>query len=78
MSNELELAAEYRKHAKALRAAAAFEEDTNNSAMLKKVANKFEDIANELEGGEGTNKSIFGPYGTAFATTSKPDNGHAP
>jgi hypothetical protein len=77
MSNEVDVAAEYRKHAKALRAAAAFEEDANTSATLKKVAHKFEDVANELENAEGTNKAAVDPHRTAFTTTSKPDNGHA-
>jgi hypothetical protein len=77
MSSEVELAAEYRKHAKALRAAAAFEEDTNNSAVLKKIANKFDDIAGELDSADGTNKGGSDPYRTAFTTTGKPDNGHA-
>jgi len=78
MSDEVKLAAEYRKHAKALRAAAAFEEDPNNSAILKKVANRFEDIAGELEGADGMNKPAVDPYRTSFMTTSKTDNGHAP
>lgn len=74
MSNEVELAAEYRKHAKALRAAAAFEEDATTSAMLKKVANKFEDTANEIEGGDGVNKTTIDPYRTSFAI-NKPGDG---
>ena len=77
MSNEVKLAAEYRKHAKALRAAAAFEEDANNSAILKKVANKFEDIASDIEGADGMSKAAPDPYGTAFTMTSKRDDGHA-
>ena len=78
MSDEVKLAAEYRKHAKALRAAAAFEEDPNNSAILKKVANRFEDIAGELEGADGMNKPAVDPYRTSLMTTNKTDNGHAP
>jgi hypothetical protein len=77
MSNEVELAMEYRKHAKALRAAAAFEEDANTSALLKKIANRYEDTANELEGEDGISKAASDPHRTAFATTSKPGDGHA-
>jgi hypothetical protein len=59
MANEAELAAEYRKHAKAIRAAAAFEEDATTSAILKKVANRYEDMASELDGGDGANKAAL-------------------
>ena len=76
MSSEVELAAEYRKHAKALRAAAAFEEDSHNSAVLKKIANKFDDIANELDSADGTNKTTPDPY-RGFTINGKTDNGHA-
>jgi len=76
MSSEVEMAAEYRKHAKALRAAAAFEEDTTNSAVLKKIANKFDDMANELDSADGANKAAPDHYRTPFTTTGKPDNGH--
>ena len=78
MSNEVELAAEYRKHAKALRAAAAFEEDATTSAILKKVANRYEDMANELEGGDGPSKAGVDPYRTALTTNSKPGDGQTP
>jgi hypothetical protein len=78
MANEAERAAEYRKHAKALRAAAAFEEDATTSAILKKVANRYEDVANELEGGDGTNKAALDPYRAALTTNSKPGDGQAP
>jgi len=78
MTNEVKLAAEYRKHAKALRAAAAFEEDANTSATLKKVANKFEDVANEIEGGDATNKASVNPHRADFAPTNKPRDGQAP
>ena len=77
MSSALEMAEEYRKHAKALRAAAAFEEDSNNSVILKKIANKFDDIANELDGAGGTNKAAPDPYRIGFTIMGKPDNGHA-
>ena len=77
MSSEVEQAAEYRKHAKALRAAAAFEEDSNNSAVLKKIANKFDDIANELESADATNKAAPDPYRTAFTISNKSGDGHA-
>ena len=77
MSSEVELATEYRKHAKALRAAAAFEEDSNNSAVLKKIANKFDDIASELESADATNKAAADPFRTAFTTSNKPGDGHA-
>jgi hypothetical protein len=78
MANEAELAAEYRKHAKAIRAAAAFEQDATTSAMLKKVANRYEDMANELEGGDATNKAGLDPYRMASTTNSKPGDGQAP
>jgi hypothetical protein len=78
MTNEVKLAAEYRKHAKALRAAAAFEEDANTSATLKKVANKFEDVANEIEGADATNKASVDPHRAVFAPTNKPGDGQAP
>jgi len=76
MRNEKDLAAEYRKHAKALRAAAAFEEDATTSAMLKKIANKFEDTADEIAGADGANKSAVDPYRTSFAI-NKLDDGAA-
>ena len=78
MSNEVKLAAEYRKHAKALRAAAAFEDDANTSAMLKKVANRFEDVANDIEGADATNKAGADPYGAVFTPPNKPGDGQAP
>jgi hypothetical protein len=78
MTNEVKLADEYRKHAKALRAAAAFEEDANTSAVLKKVANRFEDVANEIEGAEATNRAGVDPHRTVFTPTNKPGDGQAP
>jgi len=52
MADERELAAEYRRHAKALRAAAKFDEHARTSLILKKIADDYELMARALEAGE--------------------------
>jgi len=49
MSEELLLAAEYRKHAKALRAAAKFDREAKTSLILKRIADDYEHMARALE-----------------------------
>jgi hypothetical protein len=51
MSEEVLLAAEYRKHAKALRAAAKFDREAKTSLILKRIADDYEHMARALEGG---------------------------
>ena len=50
MSEEILLAAEYRKHAKALRAAAKFDHQAKTSMILKRIAEDYEQMAKGLEG----------------------------
>jgi hypothetical protein len=57
MAEELELAIQYRKHAKALRAAALFDREAKTSLVLKKIAADYELMARSLEGIEETNKA---------------------
>lgn len=49
MSEELLLAGEYRKHAKALRAAAKFDREAKTSLILKRIADDYEHMARALE-----------------------------
>jgi hypothetical protein len=49
MSEDLLLAAEYRKHAKALRAAAKFDREAKTSMILKRIAEDYEQMAKALE-----------------------------
>jgi hypothetical protein len=49
MSEEILLAAEYRKHAKALRAAAKFDREAKTSLILKRIADDYEHMARALE-----------------------------
>jgi hypothetical protein len=49
MSEEILLAAEYRKHAKALRAAARFDREAKTSLILKRIADDYEQMARALE-----------------------------
>jgi hypothetical protein len=58
VGEELLLAAEYRKHAKALRAAARFDRDAKTSLVLKRIAGEYEITASSLEGIDGANKSL--------------------
>src|SRR4051812_13274893 len=58
MSEELLLAAEYRKHAKALRAAAKFDREAKTSLVLKRIAEDYEQMAKALEVGDEAGKSI--------------------
>jgi len=62
VGEELLLAAEYRKHAKALRAAARFDRDAKVSLVLKRIAGEYELIASSLEGIDATNKGAKGPH----------------
>ena len=50
MSEDLLLAGEYRKHAKALRAAAKFDREAKTSLILKRIAEDYEQMAKALEG----------------------------
>jgi len=56
MNEEILLAAEYRKHAKALRAAAKFDREAKTSLILKRIAEDFEQMARALEGADGSGK----------------------
>jgi len=56
MSEEILLAAEYRKHAKALRAAAKFDREAKTSLILKRIADDYEQMARALEGAAGAGK----------------------
>ena len=56
MGEEFLLAAEYRKHAKALRAAARFDRDAKVSLVLKRIAGEYDLTASSLEGIDATNK----------------------
>jgi len=49
MSQETELAENYRKHAKALRAAATFDSDAKTSLILKRIARDYDQMAQALE-----------------------------
>ncbi len=49
MSEDLLLAAEYRRHAKALRAAAKFDREAKTSMILKRIAEDYEPLAKALE-----------------------------
>ena len=60
MGEELLLAAEYRKHAKALRAAARFDRDAKVSLVLKRIAGEYDLTARSLEGIDATNKGVKG------------------
>ena len=50
MNEETELAVQYRKHAKALRAAATFDSDAKTSLILKRIARDYDQMAVALEG----------------------------
>ncbi len=56
MNEEVLLAAEYRKHAKALRAAAKFDREAKTSLVLKRIAEDFERMALGLEGADAASK----------------------
>ena len=49
MSEDVLLAAEYRKHAKALRSAAKFDREAKTSMILKRIAEDYEQMARALE-----------------------------
>jgi hypothetical protein len=57
MTEEKKLAAEYRHHAGALRAAAKFDEQAKTSILLKNIAWDYEQMASALEGLHETNRS---------------------
>jgi hypothetical protein len=57
MSEGLLLAAEYRKHAKALRAAAKFDHQAKTSIILKRIADDYEQMAKALENSETVPRS---------------------
>ena len=57
MGEELLLAAEYRRHAKALRAAARFDREAKTSIVLKRIADDYEQMAKALESGEEAGKA---------------------
>ena len=59
MSEDHLLAAEYRKHAKALRAAARFDREAKTSLILKRIAEDYEQMAKALE---GARPSATSPY----------------
>lgn len=61
MTEEIELAAAYRKHAKALRAAAHFDSDAKTSIILKRIAADYDQMARALEGIEQISKDINKP-----------------
>jgi hypothetical protein len=56
VNEEVLLAAEYRRHGKALRAAAKFDRDAKTSLILKRIADDYEQMAKALEGGDGAGK----------------------
>ena len=58
MTEEQKLAAQYRHHAKAIRAAAKFERNAQRSHMLKRIAVDYEHMAAALDGIHDTNKSV--------------------
>ena len=61
MSEEILLAYEYRKHAKALRAAANFDNEARTSLVLKRIAGEYEQMAKGLEGADAMNKAVLQP-----------------
>ena len=58
MTDERNLAAEYRRHATALLAAAKFDQHAKSSMMLKRIARDYEQMALALEGVHNTNASF--------------------
>ena len=58
MVEEQKLAAEYRKHAKALRAAAVFDKEAKTSVALKKIASDYERMAHSLDATAQTNNGV--------------------
>jgi hypothetical protein len=58
MAEERKLAAEYRRHATALRAAAKFDEHAKTSIALKSIARDYEQMALALEGIHEVNESV--------------------
>jgi hypothetical protein len=62
MGEETELAVQYRKHAKALRAAATFDSDAKTSLILKRIARDYDQMAVALEGVARAGKENHRPH----------------
>jgi hypothetical protein len=58
MTEEQNLAAQYRHHAAALRAAAKFDSEAKTSNLLHRIARDYEHMASALDGVHHTNKSV--------------------
>jgi hypothetical protein len=58
MTEEQSLAAQYRYHAKALLAAARFDQEAKTSVLLKRIARDYEQMALALESLHNTNKAV--------------------
>ena len=56
MTEEQKLAAQYRHHAVALRAAAKFDQEAKTSILLKRIARDYEHMAMALDGIHDTNQ----------------------
>ena len=61
MSEERELALQYRKHARAMRLAAIFDKNPKRSIILKKIASDYDDIASTLENAGQSNSEARKP-----------------
>jgi hypothetical protein len=61
MSEERELALQYRKHSRALRLAAIFDKNAKRSIILKKIASDYDHIASALENSSQSNKAVRKP-----------------
>ena len=62
MTEETQLANEYRKHAKALRAAASFDNEAKTSVLLQRIARDYDHMAHALEGIDRTNSGDTRTY----------------
>ena len=58
MSEEANLAAEYRRHARALREAAAFDRNAVSSITLGEIAEEYDQMAVALEGINRTHQNM--------------------
>jgi hypothetical protein len=58
VTEEQKLAAQYRHHAAAIRAAAKFERNAQRSYILKRIAVDYEHMAAALDGINDTNNSV--------------------
>ena len=61
MTEEQKLASQYRQHAAALRAAAAFDDQAKTSVVLSEIARDYDLMATALEGVHETNTSTARP-----------------